>query len=63
MKTTDVIPEGVVAHKGYVHVDPGKNYYMRPQAALFHHVPVKRIDTDDIVSGGDNMRMKMRYKN
>ena len=40
-KTTDVIPEGVVAHKGYVHVDQGKNYYMRPQAALFQHVPVK----------------------
>jgi len=65
-KTTDVIPEGVIPHKGYVHVDPGKNYYMRPQAALFQHVPVKRIDTDDnIVSGGDNSEneiLEPRYR-
>jgi hypothetical protein len=41
------LPEGVVGHKGYVHVDPGKNYFMRPQAALFQHVPVKQVGEED----------------
>lgn len=55
VRSRDVIPEGVVAHKGYVHVDPGKNYFMRPQAALFQHVPVKRINDPDGGGGdGDN---------
>jgi len=58
---TDVIPEGVVANNGYVHVDPGKNYYMRPQAALFQHVPVKRIN-NDLVGDGDGEEDEPRYR-
>ena len=41
------LPEPVVGHKGYVHVDPGRNYFMRPQAALLQHVPVKKVDEVD----------------
>ena len=41
------LPEPVVGHKGYVHVDPGRNYFMRPQAALMQHVPVKKVDEVD----------------
>ncbi|KAL7535482.1 hypothetical protein ACHAXR_008789 [Thalassiosira sp. AJA248-18] len=37
------VPKGVTAHKDYIHIDYGKNYFMRPQSALFQHVPVKRI--------------------
>jgi len=41
------LPQGVVAHKNYVHLEYGKNYFMRPQAALFQHVPVKKVEVSD----------------
>ena len=37
------LPKGVISHQNYVHIDYTKNYFMRPQSALFQHVPVKRI--------------------
>jgi hypothetical protein len=37
------LPKGVISHQNYVHIDYTNNYFMRPQSALFQHVPVKRI--------------------
>ncbi|KAL7546329.1 hypothetical protein ACHAWF_009669 [Thalassiosira exigua] len=37
-------PRGVEAHKGYIHIDYQKNYFHRPQSALFQHVPVRRTN-------------------
>ena len=40
------IPKGVISHNNDIHIDYAKNYFMRPQSALFQHVPVKRIDEE-----------------
>ena len=37
------LPKGVTSHLGVVHIDYAKNYLMRPQSALFQHVPLKRM--------------------
>lgn len=55
-------PKGVLPHKGYIHIDYGKNYFMRPQSALFQHVPVKKISTeepttDDTTTGEPRYRL------
>jgi hypothetical protein len=46
------LPKGVTSHLGVVHIDYAKNYLMRPQSALFQHVPLKRMPraspTDDL---------------
>eukprot|EP00804_Cyclotella_cryptica_P004119 CCRYP_016847-RB/>CCRYP_016847-RB protein AED:0.03 eAED:0.03 QI:330/1/1/1/1/0.8/5/2241/737 len=47
VRANEALPEEVVSHKGYVHWEPGKNYFMRPQASLFQHVPVKKINADN----------------
>jgi len=41
-------PKGVTSHKSStIHIDYRKNYFMRPQSALFQHVPVKRIPSEN----------------
>lgn len=40
-------PKGVIHHKNFIHIDYAKNYFMRPQSALFQHVPVKRIPSEN----------------
>ncbi len=47
------LPKGVFEHKGYTHSDYKKNYFMRPQSAIFQHVPVKKITVDDNEEGND----------
>ncbi len=37
------IPKGVITHNNDIHIDYAKNYFMRPQSALFQHIPIKRI--------------------
>lgn len=41
------VPKGVTVHKGFIHIDYQKNYFMRPQSALFQHIPVKKITVDN----------------
>ena len=53
-KTGEQIPKGVAVHKNYLHIDYTKNYFMRPQSALFQHVPVKKISVDNDESGDDD---------
>ncbi|KAL7450862.1 hypothetical protein ACHAWC_002724 [Mediolabrus comicus] len=48
------LPKGVFEHKGYTHSDYKKNYFMRPQSALFQHVPVKKITVNDNEEGNDD---------
>lgn len=45
------LPEGAIPHKNYIHLEYGKNYFMRPQAALFQHVPLKKIE---VLNDGDD---------
>ena len=56
VRGNEELPEPIVEHKGYVHIDPGKNYFMRPQAALFQHVPVKQING---VESGEEPRYRL----
>lgn len=51
MRKGEVLPKGVIPHKTDVHLDYEKNYFMRPQSALFQHVPVRRVE--DAGGGGD----------
>jgi hypothetical protein len=41
------IPKGVITHNNDIHIDYAKNYFMRPQSALFQHIPVKRIVAEE----------------
>jgi hypothetical protein len=43
----EVLPKGVIPHQDHVHIDYTKNYLMRPQSALFQHVPLKRMPRDN----------------
>lgn len=47
MQMGEKAPDGVTTHKNYIHIDYGKNYFQRPQSALFQHVPVKKIGEED----------------
>ena len=47
LRRGESLPKGVIGHKDMIHIDYRKNYFMRPQSALFQHVPVKRIASDD----------------
>ncbi|KAL9180182.1 hypothetical protein ACHAXT_008152 [Thalassiosira profunda] len=47
LRSGETTPKGVFQHKNYIHIDYGKNYFMRPQAALFQHVPVKKIPAEN----------------
>ena len=52
LRMAEKVPKGVIAHKEYVHLDYGKNYFMRPQAALFQHVPVKKVNVEEETEDG-----------
>lgn len=52
-------PKGAIPHKNFIHIDYGKNYFMRPQSALFQHVPVKRIDSEDSEEEGAEPRYRL----
>ncbi len=59
-KTGERIPKGVAVHKNYMHIDYSKNYFMRPQSALFQHVPVKKIHVDNDEANDDDDEPRYR---
>ena len=58
MRQGEKVPKGVAPHNEYVHIDYKKNYFMRPQSALFQHVPVKKVTVDD-ESADDEPRYRL----
>jgi len=48
LRNGEKAPKGVIPHKNYIHIDYRKNYFMRPQSALFQHVPVKTIPSENL---------------
>lgn len=58
------IPKGVIPHNNDIHIDYAKNYFMRPQSALFQHVPVKRIDEEENATNDeeDGVSDEPRYR-
>jgi len=58
LKMGETEPKGAFSHKGYIHLDYGKNYFMRPQSALFQHVPVKKVTVEG--SNGDEDEPRWR---
>lgn len=53
------VPKGVAEHNNYIHIDYKKNYFMRPQSALFQHVPVKKIHVNNDESVDDEPRYRL----
>ena len=53
LKRGEKVPKGVAEHKNYIHIDFKKNYFMRPQSALFQHVPVKKVNVDNESADGE----------
>mmetsp|Transcript_5731 Transcript_5731/g.13007 ORF Transcript_5731/g.13007 Transcript_5731/m.13007 type:complete len:864 (-) Transcript_5731:505-3096(-) len=47
LRNGEIPPKGTFPHKDYIHIDYAKNYFMRPQSALFQHVPVKKIPSEN----------------
>mmetsp|Transcript_26722 Transcript_26722/g.64111 ORF Transcript_26722/g.64111 Transcript_26722/m.64111 type:complete len:986 (+) Transcript_26722:105-3062(+) len=60
MRVGERAPKGVTPHKNFIHIDYAKNYFMRPQSALFQHVPVKRMPPEN--PGGDDDDAEPRYR-
>ena len=54
LKSGEKVPKGVAEHNNFIHIDYKKNYFMRPQSALFQHVPVKKIHVDNTESADDD---------
>jgi len=59
LKPGEKVPKGVAEHKSYIHIDYKKNYFMRPQSALFQHVPVKKITVDNESGDDDEPRYRL----
>ncbi|KAL7434761.1 hypothetical protein ACHAXM_007569 [Skeletonema potamos] len=59
LQVGEKVPQGVTEHKGYIHIDYKKNYFMRPQSALFQHVPVKKITVDNEKDDEDEPRYRL----
>ena len=53
------LPKGVIPHQNDVHIDYAKNYHMRPQSALFQHVPLKRLPRDSPTNDLEEPRYRL----
>ena len=53
------LPVGVIPHQNDVHIDYAKNYHMRPQSALFQHVPLKRLPRDSPTNDLEEPRYRL----
>ena len=51
LRNGEEAPKGEIPHKNRVLLEYGKSYCMRPQVALFQHVPVKRVGGTNGTSG------------